>query len=154
MWRTHPNLNLIENFYTARKSLIWFRNQKVLLRERKRYTTRCVASAHFADLSPDRGGGTPSSPGLGGGIPSSSGGRVVPHPVLDGGGVPHPVLTGGTPCLDLGGGTPLSRLGWGTPQTLDRVPLPASVDRLKILPSLILRMRAVIIVKRNDQEWG
>ena len=41
-------------------------------------------------------------------------------------------------------GYPHPHLGWGTSpiQTWDGVPL-ASVDRLKILPSLILRMRAV-----------
>ena len=37
----------------------WQFNQykKVLLRERKRHTARRVASARFADLSPDGGGG-------------------------------------------------------------------------------------------------
>ena len=49
-------------------------DKKILLRERKRHTDRRVASAQFADLSPERGGGsTPSSSGLGGGTPSSLG---------------------------------------------------------------------------------
>ena len=52
-------------------------NKKVLLRERKRHTSRRVASARYGDLSPDGGGG-------------------VPHPVLDGGRYPI-LLTGGTP---------------------------------------------------------
>ena len=80
-------------------------NKKVLLHERKRHTTCCIASAHYADLSPD-GGGTPSSPGWVG---------VVPHPVLDGWyltspqwGYPHPVPTGGTP-IQSSMGVP-----WGT----------------------------------------
>ena len=56
----------------------YYFSKKVLVRERKRHTAHCVASARFAD----GGGGTPSSLGQG---------RGVPHPVLDGG-VPHPVL--------------------------------------------------------------
>ena len=54
------------------------RNNKVLLRERKRHTGRRVASGCYADLSPDGGG--------------------VPHPVLDSGGCPIQSLWGwGTP---------------------------------------------------------
>ena len=59
----------------------------------------------------------------------------------------------GTPYLDLGLGTPPHPdLGWSTPPYPDlrwgtpAPPPPASVDRLKILPSLILRMRAVKIL--------
>ena len=54
------------------------KNKKVLLRERKRHTARRVASARYADLSPDGGypiqswtGGTPSSLGGGGRYPPS-----------------------------------------------------------------------------------
>ena len=52
---------------------------------------------------------------------------------------------GGTiPCPDLGWGTP-PPAGWGNPSFGPRMgfPPPASVNRPKILPSLILRMRAV-----------
>ena len=64
-----------------------YTNKKGLLRERRRHTVRRVASAHYADLSPD---------------------REVPHPVLDGGGrVPHPVLFGGTPSSPGWGSTPI-----------------------------------------------
>ena len=81
------------------------KNTKVLLHKRKRHTARRVESAHFADLSPDRGGGTPSSLGQGYTPPSL------------GWGVPHP---------DLGWGTPLSGPGMGYPpvQTWDGGPLP------------------------------
>ena len=115
------------------------KNKKVLLRERKRHTARRIESARFAD-----------------------GGRGVPHPVLDGGGggypiqswmggrVPHPVLDGGTPSSPGWYPPPLFRPGMGCPHpdqgqgTRPRPPPPpTSVDRLKILPSLILGMRAV-----------
>ena len=73
---------------------------------------------------------------------------------------PHPDLGWGTPLSKHGMGYPPSA-GWCTPiQSWDEVPLtqfwdgvapPASVDRLKILPSLILRMRAVLIcIERTD----
>ena len=67
----HFTTNLVDN----KKHLL---HKKVLLRERKRHTARHVASACFADLSPDGGGDTPSSPrwrgtpsslGWGGGTP-------------------------------------------------------------------------------------
>ena len=73
-----------------------------------RHTVRRVASARYADLSPDRWGrGYPIQSWMGG------------YPIsLDDGGVPHPVLT-------MGGGTP-SSLGWGTfsppPRQQDGVP--------------------------------
>ena len=102
--------------------------------------------------------------------PPADGGGVL-HPALDEGypiqdhdGVyPHMILDEGTPPISRMG-YPLSRhvtgypssAGWGTPnwtwdgvlpiQTWDGVPppsSPASADRLKILPSLILRMRSV-----------
>ena len=93
-------------------------NKKVLQRERKRHTTRRVASARYADLSR---GGTPSQ--VWGGTPSHvwgvprprSGG--VPRPMsggypIPGQGVTHP-MSGGypVPCL---GGTP-SHVWGGTP---------------------------------------
>ena len=78
------------------------RNKKVLLRERKRHTARRVASARYADLSPDNGPILLT--------------RGLPHPVLDRR-YSHPVSMGvpwGTPHPDLRWGTPQSA-GWGTP---------------------------------------
>ena len=124
-------------------------NKKVLLRERKRHTTRRVASARFADGG--RGiphavmvggysiqswwggypiqswwGGTPSSHCWGEGYPH--------HPDLARGATPHhPDLAGGTlgtpPLLDLGWGTPTIRPGMGYPhQTYDGVsPTPSDL---------------------------
>ena len=138
----------------------WIQNKKVLLHERKRHTARRIASTRYAS-----GGGGLPHPVMVGGDPIQSwlGGYPiqswwgVPHPVMVG--VPHPVMVGGTL------GTP-SRPGQGgyhgsgvppTIHTWDGVPPthrpetgyppPTSVDRLKILPSLILRMRAVIKLK-------
>ena len=83
----------------------------------------------------------------------------VPHPVMDGEGypiqswmgVPSPTWTwNGYPHLDLGWGTPCPDLKWGTPpppHRQDRVP-PSRwwlTHKVKLLPSPILRMRAVII---------
>ena len=62
--------------------------------------------------------------------------------------VPPTIQTWGTPHLDLGWGTPLTH----RPRTDTVPPLPASVDRLKILPSPILRMRAVEIGYRIHSE--
>ena len=101
-------------------------NKKVLLHEHKRHTARCIARTHYVALSPDGGGGIVPHPVLGGG------GRV-PHPVVAGKGVPHPVLGGGYHIQSWAGGYP----GYPRPD------LGPSVDRLKILPSLILRKRAV-----------
>ena len=156
---------------------IWkrFGNKKVLLRKRKRHTTRRVASACYAGLSPDGGGGgypIQSWMGGGGSTPSSPG-WGIPHPVLGGGtlgylpvstwdltwtGVP-PIKTWdrGTPCPDVGMRYPPPHpdlgMGYLPPpvQTWDWVPPPhlqgrvppTSVNRLKILPPLILRMWAV-----------
>ena len=110
-----------------------FHEKKVLLRERKRHTTRRVASARYATLSPDMGrGGTPFNPGGGGGgTPSSPGGE-------------YPI------CLDLGWGTPSSAgwgtpldLGWGTPPSAEwHTPLPSGpemgcphqLDRVSLMP--------------------
>ena len=95
-------------------------NKKVILRERKRHTTRRVASARYAALS----NGVPH-PVLARGDTPSSPGQGVPHPVLGGWGypipgsgvwgVPHPVLAGGgtSSQVQVGeGGTPSSP-GWG-----------------------------------------
>ena len=163
-------------------------NKKVLLRESKRHTTCCVASAHCADQSPDRGKGWYPIPSWtrGGGTPSRHGQGRVPQPVLDRGypiqscmwgtsssldggvpqGTPILILDGGTPHQsagwgpDLGWGTPHLDLGWDPPpiQTWDEVsplasrpgmgypspPPRAMVDKVKTLPSVILRLRAVI----------
>ena len=116
-------------------------------------------------------GGTPSRPGQGGpmgyphhpdlggrGTPSSPGGGLpqVPSTIQtwSGMGVPqvplhHPDLRWGTPTQTWDGVPPTQTwdgvlpptvLGWGTP-------LPASVNRLKILPLPILQMQAVNINK-------
>ena len=91
----------------------------------------------------------------------------VPLPGPGGEVLPSQVWMGGTQCSashpDLGQGTPLSHLdlGWSTPWTWDGVPLfpdlgwgyppigctgqpPKHVNRLKLLPSLILRMQVVL----------
>ena len=73
-------------------------NKKVLLRERKRHTARCEASARYA------GGGR--------GYPIQSWwGEGLPHPVMVG--VPHPVMVGGTPSSH-GGGYPIQSCWGGT----------------------------------------
>ena len=151
-------------------------NKKVLLRERKRHTTRRVASAHFADW-----GGVPwvtPCPRSGRGVPHSADRgdpilltRGYPHPRSGWGylGVPlswswmgypsPPRQQNGIPPIQTWDGippTPLPDLRWGTPPAP-----PASVDRLKILPSVILRMRAVMILykpftlrlKQDREEW-
>ena len=76
-------------------------------------------------------GGYPSSDG---GTPSSHGGGTP--------GTPHHQDLGWVPPLRPEMGYPPPGMGYPHPQTWDRVP-PTSVDRLKILPSLILRMWAV-----------
>ena len=100
-------------------------------------TARHVASARYAALSPNGGGGLPN-PVLDGGVPHlvldrgypSSLGWEVPHPVLDGGyptwtwdGVPPSWLDGVPPCLDLGwGSSPVSWMGYPPAWTWDGVP--------------------------------
>ena len=79
-------------------------NKKVLLRERKRHTARCVSSARYAGVgvpSP-RSGGWYLVPGLGDyPVPGSRGGYPIPglggYPIPCPGGVPHPDLVGGYP---------------------------------------------------------
>ena len=99
-------------------------NKKVLLRERKRHTAHRVASTRRV---PGPGGGTRSHVRGGGYLVTGPGGGT-PSQVWEG------VLRVPPPHLDL---------RWGTP------PPPASVNRLKILPPVILRMRAVIIETIN-----
>ena len=77
---------------------------KVFLRERKRHTARCVASARSTALSPGgyphpvptRGGGTPSCPN--GGYPPPPVGQMgVPHTPVSWMGVPPPGQPDGDP---------------------------------------------------------
>ena len=111
-------------------------NKKVLLRERKRHTARCVASTRYAGLvgTPATGGGVPPAwiwmggapcPGTGGtpGTQSALDGvaKVPPHqldgvPPLPGPGVPHFHFEIANDWLWLGvpWGTPPSA-GWGIP---------------------------------------
>ena len=74
-----------------------------------RHTACRIASARYADLSPDRGGGTPLSLGLGEPILPSRAGMEYPSPPS--------IWTWdrAPPHLDLGWGTPLSRPGMGYP---------------------------------------
>ena len=144
-------------------------NKKVLLRQRKRHTARRVASTRFSDLSPDvGGGGYPPVLILIRYPPVSRMG--YPSTCLDLGWAPPGWTWDGVPppCLNLGWGSPRqqdgvppSRPGMGVPHHVDLgwgyLPCPdlgrgtapplASVNRLKILPSLILRMRVVIIYR-------
>ena len=66
------------------KSVKMFKNKKVLLRERKRHTARCVASKHYA-VAVGRGG---TYPGGGGGTYSGGGVPALVRGV--------PTLVGGT----------------------------------------------------------
>ena len=116
-WRIQLKFSVTPNFESvAARRLKTFDNKKVRLRERKRHTARRVASAHFADLSPDKGvphpvldRGYSIQSWMGGGTPSSPG---YPHPG------PHLVLDGGTP----------SSLGWGTPSSPGQGVSPSSLD--------------------------
>ena len=131
-------------------------NKKVL-RERKRHTSRYVASARYAALSPDWGGGgrgTPSQAGPGGG----EGQGCTPSQVLVGGGCPIQSWMGGVPHPRLGGGYPIQSWTWNGVlpiQTWDEVPTspPAGWDtpapkmwtdrhlRKQYLPSYFVRGR-------------
>ena len=116
---------------TLAESLVFsFQNQnkKVLLRECKRHTGHRVASAHYADLSPD-GGSTPSSPGWG--TPSSPGQRG--YPIQSSMGVPPSTIQSsmevpcGNPPHQQDGGYPPQSAGWGYPlHQQDGVPLSRS----------------------------
>ena len=137
-------------------------NKKVLLRERKRHTARrvAVASACYSVLFRGQGGyldmvyppqrwGTPLSKV---GVPPGDG--VPPFKV----GVP-PRRWGTLPCK-AGLGTPLSKAGLGPPPIQSLIgypPPPVEVwtDKLKTVPSPILRMRAVKIkVKKENCRVG
>ena len=139
-------------------------NKKVLLRKCKRHT-----ACHVAALPPDlpMGEDTPSSPD-----------RGVPHPVLMEE-YPYPVLMGGTPIQSGLGGVPPSgkvvyphwkgwgiprQEGWGTSQSgrmgyplsgpVGGTPSPVSrwcglTQKVKILPSPVLRMQVVKIQQRK-----
>ena len=106
-------------------------NKKVLLRERKRHTARCVASACYAALSPDVGwrgypiqswmGGTPYHEGWG---PPSAGWGT---PCLDlGRGYPHLDLGRGYP-LCTWDGVPPCQEGWDTPQSTPGMGVPPPI---------------------------
>ena len=114
-------------------------NKKDLLHECNRHTAHCVASAHYAALTPNWGGGglPPSRPAWGDtplqswqGAPSSSLNGGTPsgwHQVSpwEGWGNPHIGKDGGThlsgldwipyPLLGMNGGIPLLELDGGTP---------------------------------------
>ena len=97
---------------------------------------------------PDLAGGYPHDPDLAGGYPLPRPG--MGYPVQGLGMYPIPGL-GGTPSKVGVKGYPLCQVwmvGYPHPQTLDRLPLPlpTTVDRQKILPSLILPVRAVTIL--------
>ena len=126
-------------------------NKKVLLRECKRHTAHRIASARYATLSNGWGGYPIQSWWWG--VPG-----VPPSPSRPGWGYPgyphHPDLGWGTPTQTWEGVPPPPlRPGMGyPPQTWDGLPPPTSVDRLKILPSPILWMRAVIINTGNKSK--
>ena len=148
-------------------------NKKVLLCEHKRHTAHHIASTRYAALSNGGGGypiqswwgGTPSSHGGGYPIQSWGGGTLSSHgrgypryppgqtwdgvpPIQTWHGVPsHPDLGWGTPCPDLAWGTPPSRPVMGYPPRpgMGYPPRCELTNKLKTVPSLILRMRAVKI---------
>ena len=109
---------------------ILLRNKKVLLRECKRHTARCVGNARYAALS-NGWGGTPSSPG--GGYPG------YPSPTRPGRGgtpgTPPPSRLGTTQTWD--GVSPLPRPGMGYPPPLRKC------GRTENITSPILRIRTV-----------
>ena len=167
----------LENICYRPRWSTWYYNKTVLLRERKTHTARCVASTHYAvpvGVPPCPG----AWPGWGGGypIPGVDGGYHLPRswqgvppsqvwmrgvsthfPGLDEGVPPSQVWMGGThfPGLDRGyphwlDGVPLSgRIGVPPLGRLGLPPTPTDVNRLKILPSLILRMGVVIITRQS-----
>ena len=95
-------------------------NKKVILRERKRHTTCRVASARYADLSPDPvldggGDGTPSSPGQRGYIIQSWMGVPWGPPSRAEWGYPPTWTWDGVPPSRPGMGYPTSSPGMGNP---------------------------------------
>ena len=121
-----------------------YQYKKVLLRERKRYTARRIASACYAALSPDQGGypnqlmgrgysiqswtgGTPFSPGQGG-YPTQSwtgGYPSVTSPIKK-----DEVSSMGYPSVQTWDGVPpWSRRMGHPPHQLDGVPPPSKVEQ-------------------------
>ena len=152
--------------YVKVKKQTFLANKKVLLHERKRHTACRIASAHNAALSnggyPIQSwvGGTPSSLARGYPIQSWLGGYSIqfwlggsPSSPDLGWGTPSSPGQGGTPSSPGQGctqGNPLSRLGMEYSPSRPGMgyPLPQSrcglTHKVKILPSPILQMRAVI----------
>ena len=134
----HPIFNIMihksQQFHFC-EDKVSFYNKKVLLRERKRHTARCIASTRYAALSnPDLVGGVPH-PDLVGGVP-----QVPPklgwgtptemvYPPRPGMGYPPQTWDGGYP-PDLDSVPP--RPGTGYPKTWDRA--PQAWDGVPLLP--------------------
>ena len=118
----HPDLGWVTPPTNGEQTDIPKYNKKVLLHERKRHTTHCIASTHCAALSnPDLvQGGLPSP--RSGRVPSpKSGGYPIPGP----GGYPIPGPGGRTP-IPCPRGTPSKVQGGGTPSQVWGVPHPMS----------------------------
>ena len=100
-------------------------NKKVLLRERKRYIVRHVASVCSAALSPDGGvpypvlmgeGAGMCSPSARWGTPTGKEGGIYPIRLMGGGGYPHPSSQGRVPHPSRGGTPSPSQQGHPPPQ--------------------------------------
>ena len=135
-------------------------NKKVLLREHKRHTTHHVANTPCAVLSPVDGGGGGLPHLWTGGIPIQDDrgldrGTPCPqnplsYPCQVGWDTPYPHWAGWVyPQVKAGWGTPWVKAGWGYPDPY------GLTHKLKILPSPILRMRAVknIQGRRPFKSW-
>ena len=121
--------------------------KKVLLRERKRHTARRVASARYADLSPDGGGGGRYR------IQSLMGGGGVPHPVLDKGCTPSSPGWGDTPHLVLDAGYPIQSQ-WGVPQVYWSWMEYPPVSRMGVPPCPDLGWGSPPPPSNPDMGWG
>ena len=122
-------------------------NKKVLLRECMRHTARHVASTCCAALV----GGYNCHLDPGRSTPCPDLERRYPSPAQTWeGGTPTQTWKGVPPAQTWEGGTPLARMWeWGTSppaQTWEGVP-PEMVDKVKTLPSVILRMLAVKMIQ-------
>ena len=139
-------------------------NKKVLLRERKRHTARRVASTPYVVLTgyPPRQGTPPARDPPGQGTPHGQGtppARVPPPRVPPLARVPPPARVPPWPGYPPGWtwqGTPPAA-PWHSGKCCKALwdtgtPPPPDVNRLKTLPSPILRMRAV--TNRVTPEWG
>ena len=93
----YAKMYVVKKYLKSKKKWKTNTNKKVLLREHKRHTTHRIASACYADLSPDGGGG--------GGI----------HPALGKWGYPIQSWAGGYPIQSWPGGTPSSPGQGGIP---------------------------------------